>query len=158
LLVELDLAVRLDNLWAVAGRQAARHETIPLSRQRIGGDGISEWELRPRIDRVRMLIRGAARLAESVVCERLFAARHMRHQSFEKGAPGLMGVESKIEEIVQITAALRHAKSDRVVDKARKHIPIASGIGIFIPQERDDVACRSKTETHDFRVLCRVDE
>src|ERR1700737_5432529 len=122
LLIELDLAVGLDDLWAIAGGKAARQKAVALACQHVRDHGIGEGKIRAGIKQVRMLVGRPAGLAETIIGEGLLAAGDMGHQSIEYGAAGLVGIEAEIEVVVQIAAALRSTESNSAVDPAGEGI------------------------------------
>lgn len=94
LLIEFDITVSLDDFRTVAGRKTARQHAVGTSSKRVREHRVGEGKLCARENRVAVLIRGAARLAEPIVGERLFAARNMRHKPFEHRPSGLIRVET----------------------------------------------------------------
>jgi hypothetical protein len=158
LLVELDLAVGLDDLRAITGGKAARQKAVAPSDQRVSDNWIGEGKIHAGIKHVRMLIGRPARLAETIIGEGFLAAGNMRHQPFEHRSTGLVGIEAEIEIILQITSALRSTEPDGVVDAAGEGINVPRRIGGLVAKKRNDVAGGGEAEPHHLGVFGGVDE
>jgi hypothetical protein len=109
-----------------------------------------------------VLIGPLVRVGETDVEEHAKRAGDGRQQAVEHLPVRFVFVEAEVDEVSQIAAGLRrtgpvHATNGGRLGGRAERVWSAGGILRLIFEERGEIACRRVSQTHDDRVLGRID-